>query len=105
MHTMRDFQELVRDIYFENDSQHQVAGVFLWFMTEVCEMSKELRDYCGSLERDDIKFSQENLEMEFGDVLVFLMSLMNLTGVNVVNVVERFKDGCPKCKGNPCKCP
>jgi NTP pyrophosphatase (non-canonical NTP hydrolase) len=46
----------------------------------------------------------DNLRHEFADVLAWVVSLANLTGVDVDVLAERYADGCPKCGASPCAC-
>jgi NTP pyrophosphatase (non-canonical NTP hydrolase) len=41
---------------------------------------------------------------EFSDVLAWLVSLADLTGVDLAEAAERYAQGCPKCAGTPCTC-
>jgi NTP pyrophosphatase (non-canonical NTP hydrolase) len=41
---------------------------------------------------------------EFGDVLAWLGSLANLEGVELEDAAARYRDGCPRCGGRPCRC-
>ena len=59
--TLSDFQQLIRDMYYEKDKIRGIEGTFMWLMEEVGELSSALR------QRD-----QENLGAEFADVLAWL---------------------------------
>ncbi len=80
--------------YGERDRARGLDRTFAWFVEEVGELSRALR-----------KGDRENLEHEFGDALAWLVSLGNLTGVDVQACVERYAAGCPKCAEVPCTCP
>ena len=41
---------------------------------------------------------------EFGDVLAWLASLANFTGVDLEHAAARYASGCPKCGAIPCVC-
>ena len=39
------------------------------------------------------------------DVVAWVASLANQTGVDLSAAVERYAHGCPRCGGSPCTCP
>lgn len=92
---IREFQELIHDIYFHKDSKRGVEGTFLWFVEEVGELSEAIR-----------KNDREAMEEEFADVLAWLMSLANLLEIDVEEAAKKKYPGvCPYCGKNPCECP
>ncbi len=50
------------------------------------------------------KGSPADIEHEFSDVLAWVASLANQVGVDLTEVVDRYRDGCPKCTAIPCEC-
>lgn len=89
-----DFQQRIRDIYFERDSARGAAATFIWLTEEVGELAREMR-------RDN---PQRRLE-EFSDVLAWIVSLASLCGIDMEQAAARYADGCPKCRRTPCSCP
>jgi NTP pyrophosphatase (non-canonical NTP hydrolase) len=87
------FQELMREIYLERDARRGPDGTFRWLVEEVGEVARTLR-------HDD----PAAREHEFGDVLAWLTSLANLTGVDLEAAAARYADGCPRCAATPCAC-
>jgi NTP pyrophosphatase (non-canonical NTP hydrolase) len=90
--TLAEFQQLIRDRYFSTDSARGVSGTFLWFSEEIGELAEAL----GKHERGD--GDQANLEEEFADVLAWLTTLANITGVDLAHAIERkyLHEGGPK---------
>ena len=90
--TIAQFQQLIRDRYFATDSARGAPATFLWFSEEVGELAKAL----GKLHRGDP--DRRNLEEEFADVLAWLTTLANITGVDLTEAVRRkyLEDGGPK---------
>jgi NTP pyrophosphatase (non-canonical NTP hydrolase) len=41
---------------------------------------------------------------EFSDVLAWLASLADLTGVDLAEAAQRYAGGCPRCDAMPCRC-
>ncbi len=93
--TLTELQARIRDLFGAKDARRGVEGTFMWFMEEVGELSASLRD------RSD----QDNLALEFADVLAWLATLANIAGVDLEDAMARkYGDGCPKCHANPCNC-
>ncbi len=91
--TITEFQQRIRDIYFDKDSRRGRDGTFRWLVEEVGELARALR-------RDD----RENLEEEFADVYAWLASLATLEGIDLDAACAKYANGCPKCHGTPCRC-
>jgi len=85
------FQQLIRDRYHETDAARGVPGTFLWFSEEIGELAEAL----GQRERGD--GDADNLEEEFADVLAWLTTLANITGVDLEQAIHRkyIADGGP----------
>ena len=71
-------QQIVRDRYFENDNARGIHHTALWFHEEVGELS-------SAIARGD----QENAKEEFGDVLMWLLTLANLMQVDMEEEIGR----------------
>ena len=92
--SLRDFQQLIRDMYLEKDVARGAEGTFMWLMEEVGELSAALREG-----------SQEELAAEFADVLAWLTTIANVKGVDLsVAVAEKYGSGCPGCGNLVCNC-
>jgi NTP pyrophosphatase (non-canonical NTP hydrolase) len=92
--TLEQLQQLIRDLYGAKDSRRGVEGTFMWFMEEVGELSAALRNG-----------SREELTLEFADTLAWLVTLANVTGVDLEEAVRaKYGGGCPGCRQSPCVC-
>ncbi len=91
--TVGEFQQLIKDIYFEKDSGRGVDGTFRWFTEEVGELARAIR-----------KGEPEGLDEEFADVFAWLVSLASLSDVDLEQACVKYRSGCPKCDAIPCKC-
>lgn len=89
-----EFQQKIKDIYFEKDSARGEAGTFAWLVEEVGELSRAVR-----------RGNSEQLEEEFSDVFAWLVSLASICGVDMEKAVDKYAGGCPKCLKSPCVCP
>ncbi len=91
---IHEFQEMMKRLYFDRDSQRGVKRTFEWLEDEL----KELR---VALQEDN----KTAVEDEFADVLAWLSSLANITGISLEQAALRKYPGkCPKCRGAPCHC-
>lgn len=86
-------QETLRTTYLERDERRGTDATFRWFAEEVGELARALRHG----EADELRH-------EFSDVLAWLTSLANLTGIDLSEAASRYAEGCPKCGASPCTC-
>ena len=92
--TLRDFQQLIREMYLPKDVARGVDGTFMWLMEEVGELAAALRS--GT--------HDERLG-EFADVLAWLATIANVAGVDLSEAVMRkYGGGCPGCGQLVCRC-
>jgi len=87
-----EFQQLIRDRYYETDSARGPAGTFLWFAEEFGELAEAI----GQHLRGD--GNHAHLEEEFADVMAWLATLANITNVDLAKAIERkyIEGGGPK---------
>ena len=90
---LSEVQGLVEHLYGEADRERGIAHTVAWLCEELGELAQAVR-----------KGSQAEIEHEFSDVLAWLASLANQVGVDLTEVVDRYRDGCPKCSSIPCAC-
>jgi NTP pyrophosphatase (non-canonical NTP hydrolase) len=91
---IREFQEMMRNLYFKRDSERGIKGTYNWLVDEVGELRE-------ALEEGD----REEAEKEFADVLAWLASLANITGINLEKAaIGKYGGKCPKCGQSPCQC-
>ena len=88
--TVKQFQELIRERYFASDNARGPAGTFLLFMEEVGELATALHDNRrGATPTTE---EQANLVEEFADVLAWLATMANITGVDLEQALEKYTD-------------
>ena len=91
---VREFQDMMRRIYFHRDSERGAVGTFDWLVEEVEELGEALKEK-----------NVKNMEDEFADVLAWLASLANVVNVDLEKVaITKYNNRCPKCGQTPCKC-
>ncbi len=88
-----ELQTSLQRTYYQRDARRGRDATFRWLTEEVGELARALRHD----EHDD-------LVHEFSDVLAWLASLANLTGVDLEEAAARYASGCPKCGASPCLC-
>ncbi len=86
--SIRAFQQLIRDRYFETDDARGQSGTFMLLIEEVGELATALHaNRPGATPTDDEK---ANLSEEFGDVLAWLCTLANISGVDLADAVGKY---------------
>lgn len=88
-----ELQRTIRDTYGDQDRARGLAATFAWFVEEVGELSR-------AIFRED----HDARVHEFSDALAWLVTLADLTGVDLAEAAARYADGCPKCHERPCVC-
>ena len=92
---LTQLQTQVAALFGAKDAARGTAATFLWFAAEVGELAEALRSG-----------SPEDRAGEFADVLAWLATLANLSGVDLTTAVRRkYGAGCPRCGATPCQCP
>jgi NTP pyrophosphatase (non-canonical NTP hydrolase) len=92
---IREFQEMMRQLYFTRDNERGVDGTYDWLVDEVAELGDEVKK--GT--------DKEAMEKEFADVIAWLASLANITGIDLERAtINKYSDKCPKCQQSPCQC-
>jgi NTP pyrophosphatase (non-canonical NTP hydrolase) len=77
--TIKEFQDFIRNQYFERDRERGTPHTFMWFVEEVGELSSAL---AGDKEHTK--------EEEFADVFAWLCTLANINDVDIEKAVEKY---------------
>ncbi len=94
--SLRDFQQLIRTMYFEKDAERGISGTFMWLMEEIGELATALRT--GN--------DRDNLEEEFADVVAWLTTIANVADIDLsAAIAKKYGGGCPGCGRLSCNCP
>lgn len=88
-----EFQAQMRRLYGARDTERGLARTFAWFTEEVGELSRAV-----------FRGTDEDRRHEFADVLAWLASLADQSGVDLADAADRYAHGCPRCSGTPCMC-
>ena len=91
---IKEFQDLIRQIYFNRDVRRGPDKTFLWFLEEVGELTRAYRR------------KEENVGEEMADVMAWLASMANLLGIDLeTELRKKYARVCPLCSSTPCACP
>jgi NTP pyrophosphatase (non-canonical NTP hydrolase) len=91
---IHEFQEMMRRLYFHRDSERGVEGTYDWLADELEELGEALKGE-----------DKEATEKEFADVIAWLASLANITGIDLEKAAtNKYSGKCPKCQKTPCRC-
>lgn len=91
---VRALQELMERTYGARDRAAGTASAVAWLTEEIGELAQAVR-----------KGTHADRLHEFADVLAWVASLANQTGIDLGEALLRYADGCPRCGAIPCTCP
>jgi NTP pyrophosphatase (non-canonical NTP hydrolase) len=95
---IKEFQQLMRELYFHNDSQRGIYRTALWLGEEMGELMSELKN-------EQKKLNLSKIAEEMADIYAWTASLANLLDINLEKAVRsKYNQGCPKCNQKPCVC-
>ena len=89
--TLADFQALIRRRYYPTDSARGWAGTFAYFIEEVGELATALAAN-NRPQTPPTDAERANLAEEFADVLAWLATLANISGVDLAAACEKYTD-------------
>ncbi|MHA1914248.1 MAG: MazG nucleotide pyrophosphohydrolase domain-containing protein [Promethearchaeota archaeon] len=91
-----EFQNLIKDLYFNQDQKRGINGTFIWLTEEIGELARVLRHQ----EIDKDKASEE-----LADIIAWTTSIANLLNIDLKSaLLKKYPNVCNKCKSNPCTC-
>jgi NTP pyrophosphatase (non-canonical NTP hydrolase) len=92
--SLTDFQQKIREMYFEKDLQRGIDGTFMWLMEEVGELAAALRSG-----------TPQEQAGEFADVIAWLTTIANVAGIDLGEAITaKYGQGCPGCGRWVCTC-
>ncbi|MEX0567678.1 MAG: MazG nucleotide pyrophosphohydrolase domain-containing protein [Candidatus Njordarchaeota archaeon] len=83
--TIKAFQDLIREAYFERDKKRGLFGTWLWLQEEMGELAKAIR-----------KNDKKNIEEEIADVIAWTVSVANLLNIDVEDALIKKYGEPPK---------
>lgn len=114
--SIKQFQDLIRKMYFEKDHARGIPGTFMWLAEEIGELSSALRETEHLAEKlqqspdADLEAKHDavksNLADEFADVFAWLATIANVADVDLsAALFRKYGAGCPGCGNFTCDCP
>ena len=92
--SIRNFQNLMRELYLKRDSQRGIEKTLLWLQSEQ-----------GELIDAYLKYNKVVLKEEVADVFAWLCSVCNLLEIDLEDAAwTKYPGRCPKCQETPCEC-
>ena len=91
---LSDLQSVIEATYGERDRERGVPSTVAWLAEEIGELAQAVR-----------KGTSAQQAHEFADVLAWVASLANQTGIDLTEAIGRYASGCPRCEALPCACP
>ena len=88
-----ELQDVIERTYGDRDRARGVPATVAWLAEEVGELAQAVR-----------KGTRGQHEHEFADVLAWVATLANQLDVDLTAAVDRYADGCPRCRRAPCAC-
>jgi NTP pyrophosphatase (non-canonical NTP hydrolase) len=89
-----EFQDMMRRLYFHNDSKRGATRTYDWLVDETIELGDALKSR-----------GKEQLASEFADVIAWLASLANVVNIDLEDAtLSKYDNKCPKCSHSPCQC-
>lgn len=86
---------MMKNLYGQRDQARGIDGTYNWLLEEVAELGVELQN----------NNNREATEKEFADVIAWLASLANITGIDLEKAaLAKYPHECPKCQSSPCQC-
>ncbi|MHA1146926.1 MAG: MazG nucleotide pyrophosphohydrolase domain-containing protein [Promethearchaeota archaeon] len=93
---IREFQELMRKLYFHQDSKRGLKGTYIWLIEEIGELASILKENAPS---------KEGSAEELADIIAWTCSIANLLNIDLENALfKKYPDKCIKCGESPCIC-
>ena len=91
-----EFQDLMRKLYFHQDSQRGVKGTYIWLVEELGELASLIKE-------QDV--NKEKAADEIADIIAWTCSVANLLDINIEEALfNKYPNKCKKCNSIPCKC-
>lgn len=87
-------QDVIERTFGERDRTRGVPASVAWLAEEVGELAQAVR-----------KGTPDQQRVEFADVMAWVASLANQMGIDLGQALERYANGCPRCRDLPCACP
>ncbi|KKK41351.1 hypothetical protein LCGC14_0595400 [marine sediment metagenome] len=93
---IREFQTLIKDLYFEQDQKRGLKNSYIWLIEEIGELASVIK-------KSEINF--DKVSEELSDIIAWTTSIANLLNIDLETaLIKKYPNMCIKCKSNPCIC-
>ena len=91
---IREFQALIKEMYWHKDSRRSAEANFIYLVEEIGELGSAI-----------VKGDKKHMEEELADSLAWLVSVANALSIDIEDAaLKRYGKTCPKCGKKPCEC-
>jgi NTP pyrophosphatase (non-canonical NTP hydrolase) len=91
-----EFQELIKDLYFNQDQKRGRNPTFIWLIEEIGELANILKNP---------EVNKEKASEEIADIIAWTTSLANILNIDLESaILNKYPYKCIKCNSNPCIC-
>jgi len=91
-----EFQNLMRKLYFHQDSERGIKGTYIWLVEEIGELASLIKEQ---------NIHKNKAAEEIADIIAWTCSVANLLEINIEEALyDKYPNKCKKCDSVPCKC-
>ncbi len=91
-----EFQDLMKELFFHQDSIRGINGTFVWLVEEIGELANLIKYQ---------KVDKDRAAEEIADIIAWTNSIANILEIDVEKALsEKYPNKCIKCNSNPCNC-
>jgi NTP pyrophosphatase (non-canonical NTP hydrolase) len=91
-----EFQNLIKDLYFQKDYNRGIKATFIWLIEEIGELAEII---------NNPQVNRERASEELADIIAWTNSIANLLNIDLEDaLLKKYPNICIKCKSNPCIC-
>ncbi len=91
-----DFQDLIKKLYYQKDSDRGFKSTFIWLIEEIGELATLLNSH---------NIDKEKVSEELADIIAWTVSIANLLEIDMEKaLLNKYPNKCKKCNSSPCKC-
>jgi NTP pyrophosphatase (non-canonical NTP hydrolase) len=91
-----DFQDLLKELYLQNDLNRGVNSTFIWLIEEIGELATLL---------NTIDIDKKKVSKEIADIIAWTISIANILEIDIEKALsDKYPNKCKKCSSSPCTC-
>ena len=91
-----DFQDLIKNIYLQNDLKRGLKSNFIWLVEEIGELATLL---------NSTDLNKKKVTEELADIIAWTVSIANILEIDIEKALyNKYPNKCKKCNSSPCKC-